>query len=75
MSYDSVYGKVVSGWKRVDGSVRYHIVIPANTEAEVTLPGEETRVLCAGKYDLQEVGKVFNHLFCNGLMMNKLMKI
>ena len=52
MSYDSVYGKVVSGWKRVDGSVRYHIVIPANTEAKVTLPGEEARVLCAGKYNL-----------------------
>ena len=52
MAYDSVYGKVVSGWKRVDGSVRYHIVLRGIREAGVSLPGEVPRVLFAGKYAL-----------------------
>lgn len=51
--YDSIYGKVVSSWKKeADGHVSYSITIPANTEALVKLPGQEEKVIAAGHYQL-----------------------
>lgn len=38
-SYDSMYGKIVSGWKRDKDRIRYHIIVPANAAAEVCLKG------------------------------------
>ncbi len=49
-SYDSIYGKVSCGWEIKDGKISYTVSIPANTTAEVTLPGKETQVLGAGEY-------------------------
>lgn len=37
-SYESVYGKIVSEWKKEDGIFRLHVMIPANTKAEIILP-------------------------------------
>lgn len=38
-TYDSYYGKVKSAWQiQSDGSVKYSIVVPANTTATVILP-------------------------------------
>ncbi len=34
----TVYGEIVSDWKLEDGSFRYHVVVPPNTTASVTLP-------------------------------------
>ena len=37
--YDSVYGRIESGWQRQDdGSVRFDFTVPANTHAHLTLP-------------------------------------
>ncbi len=38
--YDSVYGRVESSWKILDGKFQYRCVIPANTTAVVRLPKE-----------------------------------
>jgi alpha-L-rhamnosidase len=49
--YDSVYGRVVSSWKRTgSGSVAWTITIPANTSASVTLEDKSgtTRVVEVG---------------------------
>lgn len=43
-SYDSVSGKIVSRWEKIDGGFRYHIEIPVNTEAEIRLPEGSYRV-------------------------------
>lgn len=52
-SYQSVYGKVVSEWKKQDdGSYIYQITIPANTTATVKLPGKSTQVLETGVYKI-----------------------
>lgn len=48
--YQSVYGKVKSGWKRENGKTTYKIVIPANTTAKVILPNGE-KTLTAGEYE------------------------
>lgn len=51
--YQSVYGKVKSGWERQNGKTAYKIVIPANTTAKVILPGGE-KTLTAGEYEFAE---------------------
>ena len=48
--YQSVYGKVKSGWERRNGETTYKIVIPANTTAKVILPSGE-KTLTAGEYE------------------------
>lgn len=37
-SYESVYGKISSEWKRNNNEIEWKIEIPANTSASVTLP-------------------------------------
>ena len=47
--YDSIYGKVASKWERKGDKVKYTITIPANTTAEVILPGTK-QMVGAGTY-------------------------
>lgn len=49
-SYESIYGTVSSSWKKEDEKITYTIVVPSNTTAEITLPGQEARKVGAGKY-------------------------
>ena len=48
--YDSPLGRIESGWKHRDGKTQYRIVIPANTEATICLPGQKPQQVCAGTY-------------------------
>lgn len=48
--YNSVYGKVESGWARTEEGWKFDITIPANCTAALTLPGEEAVALDAGTY-------------------------
>lgn len=51
-SYESVYGKVRSGWKKKeDGTFMYQIEIPANTSADIKLPDGRKKTVLAGKYE------------------------
>ena len=50
VSYDSIFGRVESGWKREDGKITYTITIPANTTAEITLPGAAAQTVAVGTY-------------------------
>jgi len=51
--YRSPLGEIVSGWRyEADGTIRYHLVIPANASAEVMLPGGRTCTLGPGEYHL-----------------------
>ena len=40
-TYESMHGRIVSGWKREGDTVEYHMTIPGNTKAEVRLKGSE----------------------------------
>ncbi len=51
-SYQSIYGKIVSRWKKDGGQLNWHIEIPANTTAEVRLPDHSTKTLGSGSHDL-----------------------
>ena len=50
--YDSPYGRIESSWQRndADGSVTYQFTTPANTQAQVTLPGMKPFTLDSGRY-------------------------
>ncbi|HYO22149.1 MAG TPA: family 78 glycoside hydrolase catalytic domain, partial [Flavisolibacter sp.] len=37
-SYVSAYGKIVSEWKRADGKLVMHVVVPPNTSASIYIP-------------------------------------
>ncbi len=51
--YNSIYGKVVSGWKKSeDGRYEFEITVPANTKAKVILPDGRTQEYTAGTYIL-----------------------
>ena len=51
-SYQSLYGRIVSRWKKADGQLSWHVEIPANTRATLFLPAGETLELGSGVYDL-----------------------
>lgn len=48
--YDSVYGKVSSGWKIENGQTVFEVEIPSNTTAEVLLPDGSSKTVSAGKF-------------------------
>ena len=53
-SYESVYGTLRSAWKRENNVIRYTFEIPANTQAQVLLPGGTSYVLGAGVHQMTE---------------------
>lgn len=48
--YQSVYGKVVSDWKKQEDKYSFEIEIPANTTADIILPNGTKQTITAGKY-------------------------
>lgn len=48
--YDSVYGKVESGWEKTPDGWRYTMTIPANCTAELRLPEKAPVALESGTY-------------------------
>ena len=49
-SYRSPVGEIASGWKYEGDKLIFDVEIPPNTEAEVILPDESTRILEPGKH-------------------------
>ena len=49
-SYDSVYGRVESGWERTESGFRLAVTVPCNTTAQVILPDGSRRSVGAGTY-------------------------
>ena len=51
-SYKSVYGTVVSRWTKTNGTLTWHVEIPANTTAALHMPDGNVKRLGSGTYDL-----------------------
>ena len=51
-SYNSIYGKIVSRWRKEHGKLYWHVEIPANTKATIRMPDGEMKTLGSGSYDL-----------------------
>ncbi len=53
-SYQSIYGQIVSRWKKAKGKLHWHVEIPANTSATIHLPNNIVKEIGSGKYDFEE---------------------
>ena len=42
-SHQSLYGKIVSNWRREVGKLRFEVTIPPNTTATVVVPAAKSR--------------------------------
>ena len=49
-AYDSVYGRVESGWEKTENGWKYTVTVPANCTAAVRLPEKETVTVESGTY-------------------------
>ena len=52
-SYDSVYGRVESGWKKENEKWNFDIAVPANCTAEIVLPEMTPETVSAGIYHFE----------------------
>lgn len=52
-SYQSIYGLVESGWKKIEGKTSFHIEIPSNCDADIILPNGLTKKVGSGIYDFE----------------------
>ena len=52
-AYDSIYGRVESGWRKEGDGHTFDILIPANCTAELCLPGGKPETLEAGMYHIK----------------------
>lgn len=52
-AYDSVYGRVESGWRIEADNTVFEITVPANCTAEIRLPDGEARMVSTGVYRLE----------------------
>ena len=51
-SYESIYGRIVSRWRKEHGQLLWHIELPPNTTATAVLPDGTMRQLGSGSHDL-----------------------
>jgi alpha-L-rhamnosidase len=50
-AYDSVYGRIESGWQRqADGTTVFTVTVPANCEARICLPDGTDTTVAAGTH-------------------------
>ncbi len=52
-SYNSIYGKIVSTWEKVNGVLNWHVEIPANTTAELHMADGSIKEIGSGSYDFK----------------------
>ena len=52
-TYNSVYGPVVSRWKKERGQLRWHIEVPPNTSATAVMPDGSETLLGSGEHELK----------------------
>jgi alpha-L-rhamnosidase len=53
-SFHSIYGKIVSDWKRKNGTFTLNVIIPCNTTATIVLPNGETHEVGSGFHTFYE---------------------
>ena len=64
-SYNSIYGQIVSRWKKEHGRLYWHVEIPANTTANIHLPGSFQQI-GSGAYDFEcELPKRGQQVVCD----------
>ena len=59
VSEETPYGTAAVDWEIVEDQILVHVTVPANTEAEICLPGRERETVGSGTYSFlcQRPGK------------------
>ena len=52
-SYQSIYGKIESGWIMEKGKVIYEVTVPENCTAKIILSGKEPFTVQTGDYKFE----------------------
>ena len=50
-SYESEYGRIESGWRRVGKQIRYQITVPPNSRATIELLGQTPKIVGPGHHE------------------------
>ena len=58
--YDSLYGRIESGWERQERGFRYRFVVPANTSATLHLPAKSLKAVRMDGKRLPKSAKLAN---------------
>ncbi len=69
--YNSIYGKIVSNWRKEHGQLYWHIELPPNTMATVVLPDGDSRQLGSGSHNLQLPLAGKPEVVCNEFLYKK----
>lgn len=51
--YESVRGKIISGYEQRDGKIKFMAEIPNGAQAEIVLPNEQPIMVTGGKYEYE----------------------
>ena len=51
--YESVRGKIISGYEQRDGKIKFMAEIPNGAQAEIVLPNEQPIMVAGGKYEYE----------------------
>ena len=49
-SHESMYGTIRVDWRREEGKIRLHLVLPSTAMATVVLPGQKPKVVKGGEH-------------------------
>ena len=52
--YDSVKGKIISGYEWKAGKISFHASIPTGVSAEICFPGEMRKTVTGGEYTVEK---------------------
>lgn len=50
--FESPYGRIISEWKKTENEITYSFTVPANTTAEIILPGMPPKSVGSGNYTI-----------------------
>lgn len=55
VTYESLYGTIISEWKKTEKNIQYHCTIPVNTRAILILPDGKRHHLGSGEYKFESI--------------------
>ena len=71
-SFKSVYGNIVSRWKKENGRLLWDVEIPANTTATLHMPDGSVKEIGSGKYSFNKKLPVRDsHIVCDEFLYTK----
>jgi alpha-L-rhamnosidase len=65
-SYNSISGNIVAGWKKEGNKFEYDFIIPANSTATVSIPGNSSENVLLNNKKIDDLEGQFNPVYKDG---------